>query len=321
MPQLLEMGWKINSHSFCNANKHFYEIGPGFEIPIPIRIATKSNTAKEFVREFFYLSEITHEAAKGTVKKKIKFIIDNIEYIEKIDVPIRFLQNSISTCYRMFCEKYENINISETIFRKLKPKEIKEASRRTDLCDICESNKLLEKQIKKLKKNNQTIPLDLIELQTTYQEHIELVKIMRNYFKDQSTKLEEETEIQIVMDLKQNLKLMKATNEIGRDFYTRPARAVLDVCVIQKNQGNITNKHFTYISEILSKNATYVNDCLQTTLDKYPNVKKIHIWSDNCGGQFKNSGFTAKVIDLSRKYNLVTVNFFAPKYGKNVCDG
>ena len=31
MPQLFDMGWKVNSHTFCNAKKHFNEIGAGFE--------------------------------------------------------------------------------------------------------------------------------------------------------------------------------------------------------------------------------------------------------------------------------------------------
>ena len=148
MGELKQSGWKVNSHSFATVNHHFNDIGPGFKVPIPIRVAKKSNAAKDSVRDFFYNFDITHEASKGTVKKKTILILDGIEYMEKIDVPMRYLRYSISTCYKLFCDKYENINISETTFRKLKPKEVKTTRRRTDLCGVCENNKKLENKLK-----------------------------------------------------------------------------------------------------------------------------------------------------------------------------
>ena len=50
---------------------------------------------------------------------------------------------------------------------------------------------------------------------------------MRNYFKDQSISLDEEEEVQLVMGFKEKIKLMKGSNEINNNFYTRPSRSVL----------------------------------------------------------------------------------------------
>jgi hypothetical protein len=72
MEQLKQLGWKIDSHSFCNARKHCAEYGPGAPIPKPSLPPSKrpSLDLPELVSDFFYKDEITRVGSK-TIKKKI----------------------------------------------------------------------------------------------------------------------------------------------------------------------------------------------------------------------------------------------------------
>jgi hypothetical protein len=72
MDELQKLGWKINSHSFCNARKHCNQFGPGAPIPKPKLPPSKRPVLDlpQLVYDFFYKDEITRVGSK-TIKKKM----------------------------------------------------------------------------------------------------------------------------------------------------------------------------------------------------------------------------------------------------------
>jgi hypothetical protein len=72
MAQLQKMGWKINSHSFRSARKHYEEYGPGAPIPKPQIPPKKQRIPElpEIVKQFFYKDEITRAAPNKNIYKK-----------------------------------------------------------------------------------------------------------------------------------------------------------------------------------------------------------------------------------------------------------
>jgi hypothetical protein len=64
MEQLQKLGWKINSHSFRSARKHYEEYGAGSPVPKPNIPPSKQRNSELplLVSEFFYLDEITRDA-------------------------------------------------------------------------------------------------------------------------------------------------------------------------------------------------------------------------------------------------------------------
>ena len=72
MEQLQSLGWKIDSHSFCNARKHYNEYGPGAPVPKPQQPPSKRPVLEleKLVSEFFYRDDITRVGSK-TINKKV----------------------------------------------------------------------------------------------------------------------------------------------------------------------------------------------------------------------------------------------------------
>ena len=78
------------------------------------------------IREFFYLDSVTREAANRTVKVGPP--------LQKIDVPVRYMQDSKSNLHQEFIEKQRAV--SRKAFDKYTPKEVKKCKRDTDKCTI-----------------------------------------------------------------------------------------------------------------------------------------------------------------------------------------
>jgi hypothetical protein len=79
------LGWKIDSHSFCNARKHYTEYGPGAPVPKPLMPPSKKPILDlpELVSDFFYNDDITRVGSK-TIKKKFvcKFHFMELIFLE-----------------------------------------------------------------------------------------------------------------------------------------------------------------------------------------------------------------------------------------------
>ena len=72
----------------------------------------------------------------------------------------------------------------------------------------------------------------------------------------------------------------------------------------------------THFKGVMEKAAAGVEECA---------MRRLSLWSDGCGGQFKNKWQMAKLVDLlgDTRFNLVGTehHFFASCHGKGPCDG
>jgi hypothetical protein len=120
---------------------------------------------------------------------------------------------------------HTNSFISESSFYKYFPKkQFRATKRRTDLCDICHELKSI------ITKLRTTDTEELKEKKKVIDDHKDLAKSRRDQFNADKVTLEE-GEMLLVLDFKENIRLKKSPEELGKDFYTRPMRAIFCIVV------------------------------------------------------------------------------------------
>ena len=80
------------------------------------------------------------------------------------------------------------------------------------------------------------------------------------------------------------------------------------------------------VSDSKVHNLVSVHAFLKAALDlvknKFPTVKKVHYFTDSCGGQYKNRYNFMNLRHHESDFGLQAEwNFFATSHGKSVCDG
>ena len=119
----------------------------------------------------------------------------------------------------------------------------------------------------------------------------------------------DESTMLMVMDFKENIKLPMELDQIGADFFNKEQRTIFNVTVFVKNEGRVEKTYHDVISKILNHDSHFVQHyvhqiieqvsiCMQYTHSRtstqihimYPKheFRQLVIWSDNCGGQFRN---------------------------------
>ena len=137
---LINNGWNISSKSFTTGKKWASSNGPGAEVII-IPPNSKENeeieNLKKNLLKFWYKDSISKEASNRIIKYKKKTI------------PVRYRLFSVRTSFQKFRLDldFKDINISESYFIRLIPKEIKSPRKWSDLCGICEEGKKISKSI------------------------------------------------------------------------------------------------------------------------------------------------------------------------------
>ena len=87
-------------------------------------------------------------------------------------------------------------------------------------------------------------------------------------------------------------------------------------------------KHISYcfISDDITHDVTYVYKIFQLIIPilktKFPNLSKLHLFTDGCAGQYKSCKSFYNLCQLESEFALkVEWNFFATSHGKSPCDG
>lgn len=102
----------------------------------------------------------------------------------------------------------------------------------------------------------------------------------------------------IVMDFKENLRLNRAPEELGRDFYNAPQRGVFGIVVWYREGEDLVKQEVDIVSECLNKDSQFVResiDILRNKLDFWQqlSIHSVNIWTDNCGSHFKTKEMMA----------------------------
>lgn len=334
--ELRQFGFNISKRGFAAANKHLQEVGPGCAVPETRGRPKISEKDKEVIVKFFCSKGISYNAANRTCQIKVA---------DQICVkPVRYLNYPVETVYTKFKKENPHMKVSLTKFRKLKPKWIKKARKRSDLCEICQKGKYIGKKLKG-SFHSACVDCDLVtcdissqltdqnrqfyESQTQrlklYKDHQELVQHQRKSYKQQISDLLVDEAI-IVMDFKENIKLQQSNEQIGKDFFNQPQRTLFGVALIYKDASGDIKKHFYDIfSKCLNHNSFFVMKALENVFNtnsfKEHKFKRIIFWMDNGPGHFKTNEMVYNFREIQDKLKVqVCWNYFTEYHGKNVCD-
>jgi hypothetical protein len=328
-----ELGFKINQRNFTSSNKHCAQVGPGQPIPKPQPPLNKRKITEEREKHFHdFLIEHSHEAANRTIKEQ----------------PVRYVEGSFNYLFKKY--KFESgTDLSLSTLRNHTPVTFKRARKETDLCDYCESEQPIRKQLKQAevtkqqqtesKQDTKEIQTSILKLKESIQfieSHQNTAQQQRELFKQQQQSLHS-NECQIVFDFKENITVGNGPRETNRDFYSKSQRSVFLFTVYYKDKDTLKNKannktiaisaikhqYFHFISEVLAHDGLFVCECL-TQLHKLPFFKKfdtVYYWSD-CGPHFRNyEVLNHTVFDIPRQFRIKTQHqFWGEKHGKSVCD-
>ena len=329
-------GLGVGEDSFTKARKIARSKGIGAFFKRKGTTKQLSDVAIQSIKDFYYLDDVSREAANRTVKVGPKG--------RKTSIPVRYLQDTKRNTFLKYTEHCRKETIkgpSFSSFQKYKPKEIKKAKRDSDLCPICSEGKRIRPIINRLQKvqvpsEEQTAELnDLLEKIALIDRHIELERTLRAEFNRQKAELQVGDAI-IVMDFKENMKLGKAQQETARNFYDTPNRSIFTIAVYKRIgksndiKKDIQIQYFTFISECLTHDSTFVLDCMNTLFESQDWINLnvgtksvINLWMDNAPQHFRTFEFINGFYEFSKgifSTNKFMLNYFGEYHGKCVCD-
>ncbi len=256
--------------------------------------------------------------------------------------------DSFHSLYKRF-KRETGSPFSLTTLRTHTPKHYKRARKESDLCDYCENEQPLQKQLKQandtkqeLTNNNQSTTdiqysiMKITESLEFIQHHKQIANIQREKFRAQRDGLKK-GECIVLFDFKENITVGRGPRETNKDFYNKTQRSLFGCAVYYKDKqtlpNTVNNKHISisqtkhqyvhFISEVLAHDGLFVCDCLTKllTLSWMKKFHTIYFWSD-CGPHFRSyEVVNHTVFELSKKFKVTTSHhFWGEKHGKNSCD-
>ena len=278
----------------------------------------KGDLKKFYLKDYTRFSAISKRKINEVDKKTIIDFIKKYSNLTKKQVnnkKIYYLQESKIYIYEKLKEEFPNLKISLPKFYNIIPKNFKLPKKESDKCPICFTGKKLEK--KRIFSEQEKKSLETCRL------HSKFNQIQKKLYNKNIENIDENSCLMIV-DFKQNFKLGKGPVETNRDFYYKKNISCLGFAIVSKENGKVKRKYINYLSNVLSHDSFYVNNCLKELLkkgfcDKY---QKIYIWCDN-GNHFRSSEFFNAIFnDLNEKFKKTFyLNYFAEYHGKSIVDG
>lgn len=226
--------------------------------------------------------------------------------------PIMNLQQSKSYIYKKLIEENPEIKLGRSTFYKLCPKNFQYSKKKTDMCDICENGKKLEKR---LGENSEDRRIKF------FKDHKELNQDQKTYYRQKIQNLEDD-ECIVVMDFKQNFKIGGGPVEMSQSFYNKSSISCLGFCVIYKLSGEVQRTYYDYLSEVISHDSYFVINCLKKLeAENLERFSKIHFWSDNAG-HFRSEELRNYILlEIPTRNFTTSQNFFVEYHGKSDIDG
>jgi hypothetical protein len=307
-----EHGFDITKDIFVKSRRPFKQKKKQGRKPL-------SEQIRERVLEF--IERNTCESSNRTIEIKG---LDGM----KRDIAVRYPSCCIHCLFCDFRRTNSDIKISESLFRKITPKNIKSSGRkRTDLCQICEPESKKVKKLRSLETIENPSPdikdkiKTLKETLKKISEHKERAKYQRGKFKEQLSQVQSSiNKAVILLDFKENLIIGGSPNETNQDYYNKKQITCLGIIVFFQKQVYV----FDILSEDLKHDAFFVIQALKlvTTHEEFKKLKieEVSIWFDG-GPHFKNyeiAGFFSS--DFCNQFKKFEWNHFIQYHGKSYCD-
>lgn len=187
------------------------------------------------IQEFWRSSDISRvSSSKVTVIKR-----RSRHQEERETVPTRYRMYSIKNSYKLFLEKHPDTPCSRSSFFKYKPREIKKARSKTDMCPICKVGQQLGDKIAKCPQSNRKERKVLQQQLEEFRFHSDLAKQMEKDYVNEVNEAKEGKCV-ICIDFKSNISLGKGYNNDSHIFFNAPQRSLIGaVCFFFLNGKNI----------------------------------------------------------------------------------
>ena len=206
---------------------------------------------------------------------------------------VYYLEKPKREIYYELKAQHLELRLSLSRFYKLCPKNFKKAKKMTDMCDVCEKGKSVEKKSQQILNSNNDISDDIIkQLQeeiSYYHQHLYFKEQQQQCYKKSIEKITSLSCI-IIMDFKVNFKIGGGPIETGNNFYEKSSISLLSFAIIYKENEQIHTKYFDYFSKILSHDSVFVTNCV-SKLFTHPflsHFHEIYFWSDS-GPHFRSA--------------------------------
>lgn len=217
-------------------------------------------------------------------------------------------------------------------------------------CDNCPSNEILKTFI--MSKFDEWDPYDEItfsswvstdrtqqvQFTVTFKEYLDILleklevliphsfitKSQAQYLKYLKSNLDQNTAI-ILLDFSENYSFV-IQDEAQGYHWSRNYCTLHPVIIYTYDSGNIKASSLCVLSDDLEHDVSFVY-ATQNVITSYikitfPNVKKLHYYSDGCAAQYKNCKNFINLCHHKEDFNLAaTWSFFATSHGKSPCDG
>ena len=215
------------------------------------------------------------------------------------------------------------ISISVSTFYKLIPNNIIKNKKRTDMCNICNIKKSLEKKKIECKATDSNVLETLENDLKIIDQHQSFYIHQNKEYKDDINEVDEDSCV-IIIDYKENLKIGGGPIETNNCFYEKTPISVLWFAVAFKINNRIKYEYHDYLSEILSHDSLFSGKCLIDLLkkDRFKGIKNIKVWTDN-GNHFRSYEFLYYLFKEIPKFIKGSIKFnrFVECHGKSIVDG
>ncbi|KAH7824682.1 uncharacterized protein MONOS_18616 [Monocercomonoides exilis] len=237
--------------------------------------------------------------------------------------PIRIINVPKSELYEKFV-KETKIKMSKSQFYK-RTLRLKRATRRTDVCDLCEVYSSLKNKEKLLFQRSDQLNNEEKATKQLIEKHRILANNQQQFFRHLKNNLTQD-EALLLFDYKENWSLPIRKNQISRDFYNKVEVSQFCVIAYLKDENENKVKHiFNFFSNVLSHNFKFTIECLQQVLfNPIFEKKKVFRFMCDTGSHFRNSQLMHFLLSNNSSFakdKTISLSFFCEKHGKCECDG
>ena len=314
--QLLKRGWEVKRSEFKRSRRPFC-------VPrLPPNCKPLSPDARSAIKSF-YLDHCQPAGDKTCYDKDTK---------STVTVMVRS-----KTKKQLHSELPGHLRVSYSTFAKLQPRNVRQAKRKTDMCEICvagqQCTKECEREAKKLRLDDSSgyDPQRHQQLQENvklFEAHRRVADLQRENYVAARDALKA-GQVMIILDFKENLKVGSGPVEVGQDFYQKTQVSCLGCAVhVGRDEGTCSTHYFDALSYCLSHDGLYVREAMRVIIPRIldmagGSLSDLSFWMD-CGPHFRCYEVLYDfLIDLPHCYPIPTirVNFFAEHHGKSLVDG
>lgn len=264
----------------------------------------------------------THSVCVCSIHQNVKLLLDAIQIEETYKDLIKFLvcDSENSDCMLRHCDKCPtDEKLSEFLKKKLDYLDDEDEIgysqwMNTDRPDLVKQSVSVEEYINLLiKKLQALIP------------HSFISKCQAKSLKNMKENLTPHKAI-LLMDFAE-IYTFVIQNEIQSYHWSRSSCTLHPVCIYVVNEENkLIILNHCFISDDMEHDVGFVNafqkEIMEWLTEHYPQVRKVHYFSDGCAAQYKNRNNFKNLCEHKNDFSVdAEHSFFATSHGKSVCDG